>query len=97
MKPVDYLPGARRDFDDSFDWYAERSAIAAERFTTAVDAALNRIAANPESFAFVDWRHQECLVRRFPFRVVYRHEPERILVVAVAHAKRHPDYWTTRK
>ena len=32
MKPVDYLPVARRDFDESFDWYAERSTIAAERF-----------------------------------------------------------------
>jgi hypothetical protein len=32
MKPVDYLPGARRDYDESIDWYAERSVIAAERF-----------------------------------------------------------------
>ena len=26
MLPVDYLPGARRDFDESFDWYAEQSS-----------------------------------------------------------------------
>jgi len=45
MKPVDYLPCARRDYDDSFDWYAKRSTIAAERFSNAVDAALKRIAA----------------------------------------------------
>ena len=44
MRPVDYLPDARRDFDESFDWYAKRSAVAAERFSNAVDAALNRIA-----------------------------------------------------
>jgi plasmid stabilization system protein ParE len=97
MKPVDFLPGARRDFDESFDWYAERSAIAAGRFSTAIDAALKRIAANPEWFAFIDSRHQECLVRRFPFRVVFRNERERTLVVAVAHAKRHPDYWKNRE
>ena len=97
MKPVDYLPGARRDYDESFDWYAERSNIAAERFSNAVDAALERIATNPEWFAFIDTRHQECLVQRFPFRIVFRDEPTRVLVVAVAHAKRRPDYWKYRR
>jgi plasmid stabilization system protein ParE len=96
MKPVDYLPGARRDFDESFDWYADRSALAAERFSNAIDAALQRIAANPEWFAFIDEHHQKCSVQRFPFRIVFRDEPGRVLIVAVAHAKRRPGYWQTR-
>ena len=54
MLPVDYLPGARRDFDESFDWYAERSKQAAERFVNAVDAALTVIAAYPQRFAEID-------------------------------------------
>ena len=96
MKPIDYLPGARLDYDESFDWYAERSAIAAERFSTAVDAALQRISTNPQWFARIDSRHQECSVQRFPFRIVFRDEAARILVVAIAHAKRRPDYWANR-
>jgi hypothetical protein len=43
MLPIDYLPGAWRDFDASFDWYAEKSAQAAVRFSDAVDAALARV------------------------------------------------------
>jgi plasmid stabilization system protein ParE len=97
MKPVDYLPGARSDFDDSFDWYAARSAVASERFTVAVDPALNKIASNPEQFALVDQRHRECLVKRFPFRIIYRSEVDRVIVVAIAHAKRRPGYWERRK
>src|SRR5437879_3078356 len=97
MKPVDYLPGARRDFDESFDWYAERSTVAAERFSNAVDAALNRIAIRPEQFALIDRLHRECIIKRFPFRIVYRVESSRILIVAVAHAKRRPDYWKDRR
>ena len=96
MTPVDYLPGARQDFDESFDWYAERSGIAAERFSNAVDAALKRIAASPEQFAVIDSQHRECIVKRFPFRIVYRVESSRVLVVAVAHAKRRPGYWKLR-
>jgi plasmid stabilization system protein ParE len=96
MSPVDFVPEARLDFHESFDWYSERSKIAASRFSNAVDAALDRIAAKPDQFAAIDSGHRECLVKRFPFRIVYRIEPHRILVVAVAHAKRRPRYWTDR-
>jgi len=96
MLPVDYLPGARRDFDESFDWYAQRSAPAAVRFVNAVDAALRAVAANPERFAAVDALHRECPVRRFPFRIIYRVVEGRVVVVAVAHAKRRPGYWKDR-
>lgn len=96
MFPVDYLPAARRDFDESFDWYAERSAAAAVHFVNAVDAALSVIAAHPERFAVVDAVHRECPVKRFPFRIVYRVAADRVIVVAIAHAKRRPGYWSSR-
>jgi plasmid stabilization system protein ParE len=96
MLPVDYLPGARADFDESFDWYAKRSVQTAVRFTNAVDVGPAAVAANPERFAAVDKVHRECPVRRFPFRIVYRVARNRILVVAIAHAKRRPGYWKDR-
>ncbi len=96
MLPVDFLPEARLDFDESFDWYAERSAEAAARFANALDSALSAIAADPERFATVDDLHRECPVKRFPFRIVYRVVGNCILVVAVAHAKRRRSYWQER-
>jgi hypothetical protein len=35
-------------------------------------------------------------VRRFPFRVVYLQQPERVWIVAVAHLNRKPGYWLDR-
>jgi plasmid stabilization system protein ParE len=96
MPPIDCLSGARQDFDESFDWYAERSVQAAVRFAAAVDAALDRILANPTQFASADGVHRECPVKKFPFRVVYRLVDDRVLVVAIAHAKRRPGYWRHR-
>jgi plasmid stabilization system protein ParE len=96
MLPVDYLPEARRDFDESFDWYAERSVRAATRFLVAVETAISAIAADPMRFAVVDEVHRECPVARYPFRIVYRIVPDRIVVVAVVHAKRRPGYWRGR-
>jgi plasmid stabilization system protein ParE len=96
MMPIELLPGARRDFDQSFDWYAERSLEAARRFCDALDTTLTRIAENPHMFTRIDPLHRECPVRRFPFRVVYRIEQERMVIVAIAHAKRRPGFWRDR-
>lgn len=83
-------------FEESFDWYAQRSTQAAVHFVNAVDAALSMIAAYPKRFAAVDDSHRECPVKRFPFRIVYRVTADRIVVVAIAHAKRRPSYWKNR-
>lgn len=96
MLPVDFLPGARRDFDESFDWYAERSTLAAIRFANAVEAALAQAASNSSRFPVVDQLHLQCQVKRFPFRVIYRIVESRVLVVAIAHAKRRPGFWKDR-
>jgi len=96
MPPVDYLSGARRDFDESFDWYAARSPQAAVRFAAAVDAALAKVAANPLQFASPDGVHRECPLKKFPFRIIYRVVDNRVVVVAIAHAKRRPGFWRSR-
>lgn len=97
MPPVEFLPAARRDYDESFDWYAARSPLAAVRFTNAVEFALSQIAADPERFAAVDDIHRGCALQHFPYRVIYRVHMDQIVIVAVAHAKRQPDYWKKRQ
>ena len=92
MAPVDFFPEARADYDESFDWYAEKSHAAAESFANAVDDALSRIKKSPMQYPFVDSLHRECGLRRFPFRIVYRVEKDRILVVAVDMQSVVPDF-----
>jgi plasmid stabilization system protein ParE len=96
MLAIDFLPGARRDFQESFDWYARQNQEAAARFLDAVDMALNKIADDPQRFALIRAHYRECPLIRFPFRIVYRIIGNRILVVAIAHAKRRPGYWKAR-
>lgn len=35
-------------------------------------------------------------VRGFPFKVVFLHEPEEVVVLAVAYDSRRPNYWQGR-
>ncbi|MBS0263829.1 MAG: type II toxin-antitoxin system RelE/ParE family toxin [Planctomycetes bacterium] len=96
MQRLEFLPRARSDFDESFDWYAENSLRAAVRFADAVDLALSRIIADSTQFASPDGVHRECPVSRYPHRIVYRIAGDCVLIVAIAHAKRRPGYWKRR-
>jgi plasmid stabilization system protein ParE len=36
------------------------------------------------------------LVHRFPYALLYRVEPAEVVIVAVMHQRRRPDYWLGR-
>ena len=93
---VDFHPDATIELAESADWYAEHSSRAARDFLVAVDVAIASIVGDPRRFVQIDDRHQSCSVIRFPFQVVYRVGDDRIVVVAIAHAKRRPGYWRAR-
>ena len=93
---VDFHPEATSELAASAAWYGEHSSKAAREFLVAVDVAIISIAADPKRFVHVDDRHQACSVIKFPFQIVYRVLDDRIVVIAVAHAKRRPGYWRER-
>jgi plasmid stabilization system protein ParE len=49
-RPVDFDVDARTEFDEAFNWYAQRSTAAAIGFASAVDVAIESIVADPNRF-----------------------------------------------
>jgi plasmid stabilization system protein ParE len=95
--PIEFHAEARAEFDEAFNWYAEHSAGAAIGFVSEIDAAIEKIAADPGRFARTYAGCQQCLLQRYPYCVVFYQTPAKIVVVAVAHAKRRPAYWKHRR
>jgi plasmid stabilization system protein ParE len=93
---VDFHPDAAAEFDAATDWYRENSEQAAENFVSEVDRAIARIAQNPSIWADYLRGTRRCLLRRFPYAVVYILHEGRIKVIAVAHGRRRPGYWKKR-
>jgi len=94
--PVEIDAAARAEFNEALDWYAARSPGAALGFASAVDAAIEKIVSEPERFPRTYAGCQQCLLQRYPYSVVFNQMPGKIVVVAVAHAKRRPAYWRYR-
>jgi len=55
------------------------------------------IASFPEVFEQIEDEVRRCLVNRFPYGVIYGIDGEEVVVIAVAHLKREPNYWIDRK
>lgn len=96
MKPLELHPEAVAEGEEAAAWYAERDPRIAVRFAEELEAALLRVAEAPDRWPNYLNGTRRVRIARFPYFIPYRDEPSRILVVAVAHAKRKPGYWRAR-
>jgi toxin ParE1/3/4 len=96
MKPVKYHPLAESELVGSAAFYERRREFLGDGFLDLVDETLTKIRSNPEMGKPGRFQTRSLKVRRFPFRIIFLIQPERIWVVAVAHLSRRPDYWINR-
>ena len=87
---------AQEEYAEALKWYLEKNVDVAERFDAELARLIDIIASYPQRYPFCDERHQFCLMRRFPYQVIYRVDLDRAVVIAIAHTSREPNYWSSR-
>ena len=95
---VTLTPEARLDIAEAAAWYRERSILAAERFLLAIGEAFSRIEQQPTAQVVVDAATgaRRALLPKFPHRVLYLIDGERIIVFAVMSHRRDDPAWRAR-
>jgi toxin ParE1/3/4 len=94
--PYTLHPEAEAEIDATATVYeAQRSGLGAS-FVAAVEQAVSFLRTYPEAGAPIDRSFRRVLVRRFPYAVIYRLDPDGAFVVAVGHVRRRPGYWLHR-
>jgi plasmid stabilization system protein ParE len=93
---VELADEAIAEFNEAVDWYAGRSRDAAVGFIDAVEGVIARIVDSPQRFPRTYASCRYASMPPYPFQVVFLEEGERLIVVAIAHAKRRPGYWRRR-
>ena len=98
MKPVVINDEAADELDEAIRYYQTKSPGIGLSLAAKVSEAFHRIQRNPQLYPFhKDTNVQKCFIRRFPYTVFYMELDEHIVVIAVAHQKRRPDYWKFRQ
>ena len=93
---VRFLKPAPAEVDDAFAWYEIQSRGLGTKFLDDFDRAIRRIVAYPLASTEIDEGLRRCLLSRFPYGIIYGIDAETIIVVAVAHLHREPQYWIDR-
>ena len=93
---VRFLQIAEIELDEAMQWYESQAPGLGEAFLIEVLSAVHRILLYPEAWHPLDVEVRRCRLNRFPFGLIYTVDNDHILVLAVAHLHRRPDYWRDR-
>ncbi len=96
MKRVAYLSVAEVEMSQAAERYDTEGGGLGRAFLDAIKATERRIQRNPRLWPVRSAPVRSCRVEKFPYRLHYVEEADRIVIVAVAHASRDPDYWKGR-
>lgn len=91
-----FHPEAGREFEEAVQYYRPRGRKLGERFAAEVKAVIQKMVENPERWRVLEAEVRRCVVRVFPYSVLYSIESDFILILAIAHHKRAPGYWRGR-
>jgi len=91
-----FTPYAKWELEDAVRYYELEFPTLGERFKEEVKAAALRIASNPYAWSIESGEIRRYLLHRFPYKLIYSIEKAHILIIALAHQHRKPDYWIER-
>lgn len=91
-----FHPAARTELNQAVDYYQECEPDLGYEFLEEIYATIARILQYPDAWSRLSRRTRRCLAKRFPYGVIYQIKADHILIVAVAHSHRRPQYWLNR-
>ncbi len=96
MKGVDFLKSARAEYLEAQAFYESKVPGLGFDFRAELAQTSEFLVSHPAAGKPVGSKVRSWTLRRFPFTRIYAVRGERILIAAVAHQRRRPDYWRPR-
>ncbi|MBI2799296.1 MAG: type II toxin-antitoxin system RelE/ParE family toxin [Gammaproteobacteria bacterium] len=94
---LEYHPQTTVDLNRALQFYeSQRHGLGAE-CRAEIYAAIERIKESPTHYRKVEGEIRRCLVRRFPFSILYRVIKEEVIrVLVIRHHRQHPGFGQSR-
>lgn len=93
---IRFLEAAQRELDEAVEYYNAEVPELGQAFLLEVLTVLEQVRQFPNAWHPLSSNTRRCRLRRFPYGVVYAIGTEEIIVVALTHLHREPQYWRTR-
>ena len=88
---------AETEFYNAVDYYKQFGPALSSDFIQDFDQAVQRLIDFPQAGSPYLHGTKRIILKRFPYSIVYKIYEDKVIVVhAVMHMKRKPDYWKER-
>jgi hypothetical protein len=91
-----FLYPAEIELDEAIKYYNHQLPGLGYRFYQEISCAIERIKIMPEAWTKVGNRTRRCLLKGFPYSLLYVFDEKEILVTALAHHHRNPKQFKDR-
>ncbi len=95
MKTRFLLP-ARSELREAVHYYNAQRVRLGEEFRDEAWETIRRIKELPLAWHPLGGAIRRCQMRRFPYGIIYEHTDVEIVIIAIAHLHREPEYWRSR-
>ena len=95
---LEYHPSTAADLNRAIDFYdRQRPGLGAE-CRVEVYEAIDKIRESPQRYRIVEGDVRRCIVRRFPFSILYRFiGNDLIRILVIRHHRQRPGFGQTRR
>lgn len=93
---IEILAAAESEIEGAYDYYERQAEGLGSRFLDELIYGFKNIKRYPGAWPNFSGRTKRCLLAKFPYGVIYQLRKDKILVVAVTHLHRKPEYWKDR-
>ena len=94
---LEFLSEAKRNADEATRFHEEQVQGLGTRFRSEIESVCAGSVRQPLLWRARRGGHRRVNLPGFPYYLTYFVRGERILITAVGHARRHPDYWKRRE
>ena len=96
MKTIRFLLPAEIEMFSSAKYYEYQAKGLGNKFLDKIEVAVQDISLHSNRFPIIKFNVRRRLIHRFPYAILYRVCNKEIVVLAVMHLRRQPNYWLNR-
>ncbi|HKE96339.1 MAG TPA: type II toxin-antitoxin system RelE/ParE family toxin [Povalibacter sp.] len=93
---VEFFPAAEQELTEATEQYERQFPGLGNDFLLELERLATLLLELPSLGEKLDSIHRRLPMQRFPYALIYRRDADAILIVAIAHRRRRPDYWAPR-
>ncbi len=90
---IRFLAPAQYELDEAIDYYHAQAPNLGQVFLLEILTSFDRICLWPNAWHSISKTTRRCQLKRFPYGIIYSKVDDVILVIAIGHLHRKPDYW----